>query len=209
MTHGFDFVSNDADDLHCLQATARMALQMLTGDRLDMKQADELTGFVANRETWPFQMMLGMAERGLTVHNIEDFDPNAFIRNPQAEILRQVRDPQIADSIHAMSDYSVEVARVHACMDHPDVTFVRQTPTLDDLASHTRRIDTVVICNVNSLALRAKEGYAGHFVLVTSCLADTITVQDPGLPPAPDCSVSHSTFLKAWTMANMLTIATT
>jgi hypothetical protein len=199
LTHPYPFISNDPDDLHCYQATVRMVWEGLFGETLSPQRADELTLFVAGAQTWPFAGMLALAERGATVSNVEDFDPEAFVSDPYTEILRQSGgDKELTDKIVSVADADEQKPLVRRCLDHPRISFVRSNPTMADLRQATTLPDTAVICNVNYRALVGREGYNGHFVLVEKAISDELTIQDPGLPPLKDHQVDADTFMKAW-----------
>lgn len=198
LKHDFTFVSNESDDEHCFQSSVRMAWEGLRGVPLSKEKAEEMTGFESGRQTWPFQGMLSLAEAGLEVNSVEDFDPDAFVRDPRAEILRQCGDPEILEHVVSNSDIDGQGELVRQCIVHPLISFERRIPSLEELCQELERPATVVICNVNYKALAGEDGYNGHFVLVTSADNAHVALENPGLPPIQHQVVSHETFISSW-----------
>ena len=212
LTRPITFIPNEPDDLHCLQASVRMAWQGLTGSELSAEEAERLTGFVSAQQSWPFAAMLGLAERGLWIHYVEDFDPHGFTGDPESEIRRQSGDEEVVRHILEVSDVQQERARVQRCVEHPRITFDRRVPTLDDLGAAVNRQATGIICNVNYKALVGDDGYTGHFVLVDRIVEEGLRLQNPGLPPIPCQLVDIDRFCGAWkhpkeTMGNALIVS--
>lgn len=198
LKHDFRFVANESDDEHCFQSSVRMAWEGLRGVSLSREKAEELTGFEPGRQTWPFQGMLALAEAGLVVNSVEDFDPGAFVRNPRTEILRQCGDPAILEHVDANSDIDSQSELVRQCLAHSRISFETRVPSLENLRQGVERPATAVICNVNYRALAGEDGYNGHFVLVTSVDDAHVALENPGLPPIQHQVVSHETFVSSW-----------
>ncbi len=212
LTQPIAFIPNESDDLHCLQASVRMVWQGLTGSALSGEEAESITGFVSQQQSWPFAAMLGLAERGLWVRSIEDFDPRGFIRDPASEIRRQSEEEDIVSHVLRVSDVEQERSRVQRCLEHPRIEFERRVPSLDDLNTAVTRPATGVICNVNYKALVGEDGYTGHFVVIDQISQTELRLQNPGLPAIPDQVVDIGRFCAAWkhpseTMGNALIVA--
>jgi len=54
------------------------------------------------------------------------------------------------------------------------------------------------LVNLNAAVLHGRGGYSGHFVVVCGVGDGTVTLHDPGVPPAPDLTVSEEGFISAW-----------
>jgi hypothetical protein len=199
LTNPYPFISNSADDLHCFQSTLRMAWEGLFGAPLPASEADRLSNFKEGLQTWPFAGMLALAEEGAHVVNVEDFDPVLFLSDPAAEIRRQGGDDEESVAhIFGVSDVEAELPIVEQCLSHPRVVFERRVPLYEDLVAAASASQTAVICNLNYRVLAGRPGYNGHFVLIEKATADSVLLQDPGLPPLADHEVDAELFEKAW-----------
>lgn len=206
------FVPNESDDLHCFQSAVRMAWQGLSGQKLSLIEAERLTGFDPDQQTWPFAGMLAFADSGFIVRSIEDFDPEQFVRNPAAEIRRQTANDKITAHILESSNVDQQKSLVTTCLETVNISFEPRVPGFHDLCKTASRPGTAVICNVNYKALMGQPGYNGHFVLVDQADSDSVLIQNPGLPAIKDQKVTARQFRSAWcepnkSMANILAIA--
>jgi hypothetical protein len=185
-----------------------MAIAALTGERLTMEDAEELTGFVLDSPTWQFAELLAFADRGVSVLDAEHFAPEEFVDDAAAAIARQVGDDKAAEWIVSVTDLELEGARVAQCLANPMVTFEDRRPTLIDLQTQLAS-GAVVICNVNSRVLVGKDGYMPHGVVLLAISDDEVLLHDPGIPPKPNLPVPLEVFERAWhfpspDMANMI-----
>ena len=208
--HPYTFRSNEPDDTHCLQACVGMAVEAQTGTHLSMRDIEEATGYISRRATWNFQAMLTLADMGLRLTSIEQFDPEHFAADPEAHIRRQAGDEQAAAWVISQSDLDLEAKRVQACIEHPNIEFQVRQPTIEDLIEQTT-LGTVVT-NVNYQALVGNSGYTGHFVVVVDASTDRLVLDNPGLPPIEHQHVPIEQFIAAWhspqpDLANLMTVA--
>lgn len=213
LRHPYQFIPNSSDDLHCFQAALRMTWEGLLGDTLDEDEIDELTRFRPGEQSWPFAGMLAAAEAGVTVVNIEDFDPVGFATNPREELLRTSGgDSKIVDHVFRVSDVPAQQAIVESCLAHSNITFEQRIPAVYDLTRFAAEPGVGVICNVNYRRLAGRDGYNGHFMLVESGACEgEFCVQDPGSPPLENHRVTVEQFVDAWTspypkLANLLVL---
>lgn len=212
LSHPVTFVPNDEDNLHCFQASVRMAWQGLTGNEIGPAEAEELTGFEPGSQSWSFAGMLALANEGFELRSIEDFSPQRFADDPRSEIVRQTGDAGIADHIYEVSDVERQKELARECVASSNITFEERIPTYAELREIVAQPSVAVICNVNYRALVGENGYNGHFVLVTSADEHSVGLHNPGLPPIESQRVSAERFLSSWSlpnpsMANVLAIA--
>lgn len=200
------------DALHCFQCTFAMTVELLTGRSLRDDEVDDLTGFRDGLETWPFAGMLALADMGLWVRNTENFDPNKFVEDPRAELLRQTNgDTATVEHAYSTSDVLSQVQLVERAIEHPRIAFEVRTPTEADLVEQLARPDSAVVMAINARVLAGRDGYAGHSVLVRRADEHTVIVEDPGPPPAPAQALQRDLLYRAWTsptagMANLIWI---
>jgi len=188
-----------------------MAWQGLSGQALSLQEAETLTEFEADQQTWPFAGMLAFANAGYLVRSIEDFMPQPFVDNPAAEIKRQSDSEEVTAHVLEVSDVERQRKLVADCLATPAISFEVRIPDINDLRRMVSQEQTAVICNVNYKALVGESGYNGHFVLVEAIGIDSVLLQNPGLPPIKDQRVSLNRFISAWcepsrSMANILAV---
>ncbi|MEX0934294.1 MAG: hypothetical protein WDZ42_00675 [Candidatus Saccharimonadales bacterium] len=205
-----DLVEND-DDKHCLQAAILTVLQYFRPDAdEDMKKLEEITRFDPAKPTWPFAGWKLLLDHGLSLRNIEPFSPELFGRDPKESIRQQAGDEAVAKAIIEASDLNTEVQVLADVVRHEGFTFEVRKPEWTDLTTAATG-HSLLMCNVDSRVLNGREGYAGHFVVVSEVYEDWITLHDPGLPVRANWQVARDDFIAAWhsptdTMANVLII---
>ncbi|MGJ3261594.1 MAG: hypothetical protein ACFE0R_00020 [Salinarimonas sp.] len=195
------FYPNEADDLHCLQASVRMVYESLTGNSMTVEEAEQFTGFKTGEQTWPFDMMLGFAGAGFNVVNIEVIDNELFARDPRAAAVAEFGEEMWAH-FERVSDIERAQESARKCVEHPRIRFERKIPTPADLRAEILA-GKFAICNVNYRELADQSGYNGHFVVVEDVAEDgKVVLQNPGLPPIENQAVTLEKFVKAWYFPN-------
>jgi len=193
------FYSNTPDDTHCFQAALRMVMKYCWPHRdYSWTELDKITKKVEGLWTWPTAGVIWLQDRRMEIKIIDVFDRVQFIEKGESYLI---------------SEYGEEVGKLqiqNSDIEHERNLFrnfagkVRsecRTPTIQDIRLLLEE-DYLVICNVNSSALNKKEGYNGHFVVVTGIGGDYLTVHDPGLPAAQKRQVYFSSFEQAWAYPN-------
>lgn len=211
MRHEFEFRPNLEDELHCVPCAVGMALQRLTGEHLSNRELEVLCGFRPGKEVWQFAWMLGVAERGLRVESVEDFDPESFVDDPKAELLRGTQSEEVVHNIFQVSDVLAQIALVERCLASPEIVFETRVPTLKEVCDSVGD-QSVALVNLNARALHHRDGYAGHLVLVDEVDGSSLTLQDPGPPDQPGLQITFDDFVGAWhdpseQMANYIRVA--
>lgn len=189
------FFSNTGDGTHCWQAALMMALAVLLPDRpFTYEELDRISAKQPGKWTWPTAAMLWMLEQGLTLTLVEEFDYHAFADRGGDYLIERFGE-EVGRAQIAQSDIGRElaIARRFAAIAPLEV----RVPTVDDIR-HFLEDGAVVIVNLNAALLHGREGYSGHFVVVTAVGEEGVTLHDPGLPPSPDLHVSHDRFERAW-----------
>jgi Peptidase_C39 like family len=188
------FFSNTEDDYHCFQAALRMVLQYCQPDRTyEWEELDRITAHNANY-TWPAAGLLYCVSIGLEVLLIDDFDYQRF-GSEGYNYLVEVAGSEVADDQRRNSNLEQEMefaTRLTAA-----VQTEKRVPSRKDLSGVLEK-GGLAICNVNSRALVGKDGYAGHFVVVTAGDKQTVRLHDPGLPPRENAIVRWDRFNRAW-----------
>lgn len=197
MRYKFKFRPNQADELHCVPATVGMLIEGMLDIAYSEDELEKICGFVPGREVWQFAWMLNLADRGVWIRSVEDFDPEGFINDPRKELLRGTGDRDVVERIYEVSDVDNQVGLVEKCIAHPGITFEQRIPSMKEL-EHVLSNDTAALVNINARVLAEREGYAGHLVLLHKGDENSLLIEDPGPPPHKHLALSGSNFLQAW-----------
>lgn len=192
-------ISNEPDDLHCLQACLRMAHEALGLGSLSLQVAESVSGYQAGRETWMYKTLAWLAAQRLLIEHIEDFSPHAFIENSTAELARHGFDGNVIDYIQSITDLAQERLAIEACNRYGNLTFVLRQPDADDVVEALRN-GWLPVVGVDAAILSRRPGtdYDGHVVLATGLSRSSrVILQDPGLPARWDWEVDQATLSRA------------
>lgn len=177
-------IENNFDALHCLPFTVAAAIETLTGRHISVAEAESIVGFREGAETWVFKTMLWFVSNGFEVRYYDDFDTDAFIRDPRRFYLDSGESEATVDHILSITDFEVEVTLLRQCLESPEFTLVAESPTAD-LVLEALDDGWLPMISLNATILNNREsrGYDAHIVLATGFDQGTVRLQDSG-PPA-------------------------
>ncbi len=193
------FYENTKDDTHCFQAALRMILKHYwPGKDFSWEELEKITAKVDGLWTWPMAGMLWLHDNGFEVHAVESFDYSKFVDMGGDYLIdlfgQEVGQEQIAQSDIAQEvEYAKRIVKAGLC--EP------RMPEISELKEYLNQ-KYLIMCNVNSRALNNKEGYVGHFVVLTGYTSSGFILHDPGLPPLKNREVTFSDFERAWAYPN-------
>jgi len=183
------------DNTHCFQAVFRMILKhYLPGKDFSWEELEKITAKVDGLWTWPTAGVLWLHNNGFKVRDVGTFDYATFVKKGDDYLIElfgeKVGREQI---IHSDTTQEIKYAKQIVASGICEL----QIPTISELK---QRLDEkyLLICNVNSRALNGKDGYAGHFVLLTTYADKEFVLHDPGLPPSKNRKVTFTDFERAW-----------
>jgi hypothetical protein len=183
------------DATHCFQAALRMVVKYFRpAEDYSWAQLDTITAKAEGLGAWPFAGLTWLYRQGFDVRNIELMDNRRFAREGRSYLVEFFGAEFVAAS-PLPPDLSPEQAAAASFVD--TVSCETRIPDLDDLR-HLLADGYLAVCNVNSRMLNEREGYMGHFVVVTSCDANELVLHDPGPPGTPRRRVAIGAFEKAW-----------
>lgn len=189
----------NTDNTHCFQAVFRMILKHYRpNEEYSWEELEKITAKVDGLWTWPTAGMLWLHNNGFEVHDIETFDYAKFFEKGDDYLIELFGEKVGQEQIdHSDLDQEIGYAKqiVAAGLCEP------RTPEVSELK---QRLDEkyLLICNVNSRALNDKDGYVGHFVLLTGYTNKGFVLHDPGLPPLENREVAFADFERAWAYPN-------
>lgn len=191
-----ELIKSERGSLHCFQACISMVLKSLKGIDITLKEAENLTGFVADKDTWPNQGFLSLANFGINVTSIEALNPFNFVDSPENEIKRLYTDPEVADYIVKITNIEKERNLVKQCLEHPKINFVVRPPVLEDVYNGINQ-GGLVIALLDYGQLHGIDKYEGHFVLITELNNSQACIYDPGPPGEGPWYIEIDILLKA------------
>jgi hypothetical protein len=137
---------------------------------------------------------------GLEVVDIECFDYDRFVCEG-FDYLREEFGEEVAKEIIEKSDIDKEFVYARQLLSNGILE--KRVPKFKEILGYLKKGYVPIIC-VNSRMIDQKEGYAGHYIVVTGFSKDqeVLIIHDPGLPGFPDRQVSFEVFNKAWAYPN-------
>ena len=189
------FFGNTPDNTHCFQAALKMVLKCFRpSEDYSWAALDEITAKVDGLGTFPFAGLAWLQSRGFDVRNVELMDNGRFANEGRSYLVEFFGKDLVAATA-LPPDLSREQAAAATFVSN--VSSETRIPEVDDLRRFLAD-GYLVICNVNSRTLNEREGYSGHFVVVTSCDSAEVVAHDPGPPPNPNRRVPVALFERAW-----------
>lgn len=178
-----ELVKSPKGTLRCTQASMIMAIKTTLGREISMEEAERLSGYIEGRETWPYQMMLSLADLGLHVTSIETLNPEALVADFEREERRVLGDnEEVIQYILSITDIPAETKRIKTFIDHPNASFEVRAPTVDDLHVALKGGALPLVSLDYGVLHQTGEGYEGHMVVVSGVGPDYVEVFDPGPP---------------------------
>lgn len=174
------FFPNTQDNTHCLQAVVASILRYYDPNaNVDFAYLDKLTDKSPDKWTWTYRLLCNLAQMGYDVLEIEDFDHQQFIKNPDAYLIEKL-GVQAGQASIDNSNLKQEVINARDFVQK--VKYENRPATLDNIAEYLQR-GYLIGCHVNSRKLRGRTGYYGHFILVYGYDIEdqTLTIHDPGI----------------------------
>lgn len=193
-----ELVKSTKGSLRCVQACMMMAVKTTLGREITMQDAEQMSGHIEGRETWPYQMMLSIADLGLHITSIDRLDPRGFVGDLEDELRRVLGDNE--DDIRyilSITDVEVETQRVRAFIGHPRISYEVRAPALEDLRAGLSRGALPLVSLDYGELHQTGEGYEGHMVIVSGANQEFVEVFDPGPPGDAARRVPAATFLAA------------
>ncbi len=173
-----------------------MAVQALLGHELSLKEADELTGFVDGRDTWPYKMMLSLVSMGIKCRIIEISDPTAMSKDPVAEISRVYTNRKVAEYIISETNLEQEKLWASECLNNQDIDFEIRAPSFEDITAGIES-NCLPLVGLDYGILHNTGKYEGHLVVVSGFTNDEVEIFDPGPPGDAELGVPKAKFMNA------------
>lgn len=179
--HGVELVPSEQGSFHCAQAVLIMAIAALTGRRLTMREAEDLTEYHRSFYTWPYSELLAFARNGVNARVIGPFDVNMMAASPADEIRSVYGDTDEAAAVIDMSRLAETASAAALCLEEPGLSFeIRSASVADVLAGLAQ--GGLVSVGLDYGVLYSTGRYEGHAVLATGVGAGEIEIYDPGPP---------------------------
>lgn len=162
-----------------------------------MPELEKFCGHEDNRATWPVTSMLNLHESGFQLRWIEDFDHEAFIKDPKT-YLRSILDEEAFNwqVAHGSLEQEAERIKQYLALGLPIEQRQGTRKDIEELLDD----GWLVRLEVNSLPLSNKSGYDGHSILVIGYNDQEAIIHNPdGMNGnKPNQHVSWELLDKAW-----------
>jgi hypothetical protein len=189
----------NADNTHCYQAVFRMLLKYYIPEKdFSWKELDKITAKIDGLWTWPMAGMIWLHDSGFEVRDIAVFDYSKFVERGD-DYLVEFFGASVAKEQIDHSDIKQELRYAKQLINKG-----LSESRIPDLTELKKRLDEgfLLICNINSQTLNHKEGYVGHFVLLTGYNNAEFVMHDPGPPGLKSRKVAFTDFKRAWAYPN-------
>jgi hypothetical protein len=189
------FVSNTADDTHCLQAAYMSIAQYFNPYfAIPMDEWSVLTGYEEGKGTWANAGLVWFKEHGYEVKHTELFDYDAFMNDPKGYMI-SLNGKEAGEWGYANTNVPAEIERMKRLLGF-DIIEQRE-PTMNDIKQYINE-GYLVRLTINCQKLDNEDGYVGHAVVITGYNDTYITLHDPGLPAIPNRQVTFEQLQAAW-----------
>lgn len=169
------FVKNPSDK--CVPATTGMVLAYFMSEKkFATPELEELCGYVPGRGTWPTKSLLELHKMGFQVHWVEDFDHDAFVKDPVG-YLSSILDKEALEYQLKHSDLALEARRMQEYMTL-GLPLERRPATNEDI-KHFLDDGWLVRLEVNARPLAGRTGYEGHSILVVGYDDKEVIIHNP------------------------------
>jgi len=190
------FVANTPDDTHCLQAAyMSIAKYFDPSFSIPMSEWSEATGYEEGLGTWANAGLVWFKEHGYDVKHIEQYDFDAFIKNPRAYMIEH-NGEEAGLWAYEHTNIPAEISRIKRLV-AANITEQR-VPTLDDVKKYIDQ-GYLVRVGINCRKLdNDEDGFVGHAVVITGYDDTQLTFHDPGSEPIPNRKATYDEFEAAW-----------
>jgi hypothetical protein len=187
------FYANRADNMSCMLASIRSALEYFTDKQYTWEQLEDMTGYKPNTAAWTVKVWVELARQGFAIRMIEKFD----YRRYQAE-RRAYLEQVFSDQKLAWQEEHTHLLQIAPLL--PDflqtVQQEMRSPQLADIDAMLAE-GYLVTVQLNSRVLDGREGFAGHMILVHGKDGDEYIAHDPGLPPKENSRITSELLFRA------------
>jgi Peptidase_C39 like family len=187
------FHPNRKDNLHCFQASVKMALAVLDpSTRYSYATIDRITGYQRRTVTWDIQTLLWLAQKDFHVKKISIFDYRAFAKRGTA-YLKDFWRPDVYELQKSLSDLHTERQLAKKLLETENIKLIRKHPTLAVLEKHLAS-GWLAIIHIDVSRFDKTKSYSPHSIIVVAVTPTTVFFHDPGLPPEINRRVSRKKF---------------
>ena len=199
VNYDIPFYANTLDGTHCVQAVFKMITEHFRPDLvLSFEEWERISHKRAGGWTWTMSGLIWLKEAGFEVENVEYIDYHRFSSEGVA-FLEELWGIDVASIQGEKTNIpeEQEIAKLFIEEIEPKV----RLPNADDLKNMLEN-GYLLAVTVNSRILNAREGYAGHLVVVKGYDDTGFFLNDPGLPPLENRHVDYALFTRAWAYPN-------
>ncbi|HUO56115.1 MAG TPA: hypothetical protein VMU27_01630 [Candidatus Paceibacterota bacterium] len=184
------FISNTADDMHCVNAVFRMIAIHLLNKDFTWEEIDTLTKAIPGKATWTFIGETEFVKMGLKVKNIEPIDYEE-LHKQGITYLKEIMGRYAYNYTENRSNLVSVIQYIPEFIER--VEHETRRASVEEVIGYLRE-GKLVAAEVNSNLLNNKPGFNLHFVLLFDFDGEHIILHDPGLPPIESRKVTPTEF---------------
>jgi len=199
MKREMPFVSNEPDNLHCVQASYMMIAKYFDPVfAIPMEEWSKLTGFEEGKASWASAGLGWFKDHGYKVKHLSQFNYPRFVTEG-GKYLIDLCGEEVGNWQIEYSNMPLEIERARQLLSQGII--VQREPLQQDIRQF---IDDgyLVRSLVNGRRLNGQSGYFGHALVIFDYDDAGIYMHDPGLPPRANRHVSWDDFEAAWADPN-------
>jgi len=187
------FYPNRPDDMSCMLACIRSAMEYFTDKTYSWEEMEELIGFKAGKAAWTVKIWTHLAKQGFDIHVIEAFDYERYQTEGRAYLESYLKPEELEWQLKHSN--LLEIG--------PQLTEFLQLVHRETRSPKLSDIDTMlaegrlVTVGVDSKTLNNQPGYTSHMILVHAKEGEEYIAHDPGLQPHENRRIPSDLLFKA------------
>ncbi len=146
---------------------------------------------------WSFQFWLWMMDKGIKIEDYDTIDYSKWAEEGIEGLKKSVPAKEFDFYLQGTKNLNSYGGLIYKVLSHKNFIYHKQKPKFEDLSD---AFEAGKVCEVvvDARALRAKEGFSLHRVVIVKIENNTITLHDPSLNYGPDQKIDLDIFKKSW-----------
>jgi hypothetical protein len=186
------FYKNSGDGKRCFQTAMNSAIKYFLDEDFPLKDLDIMTGRKTGKWTFTTQIIPALYELGLDIKYYSTTDPENYIRGEE-----YIKDTFGKDAKKMLENIDVDVMVDSAKNVTEYDVFEKKKITIEEIEEHIRQ-EHIVMVLIDANVFSGKDGFQGHFVVLTGYDEDHIYYHETGpKEPEPNRKIKKNLFILA------------